>query len=44
MTYYTPYIKSSYIKGTMRRQTVDDFLAACSFVAKIKKFSHDFSV
>lgn len=40
---YTPFIKSSYIKGTMRKQTVDDFLAACSFVDKIKKFSHDFS-
>ena len=38
---YTPYIKSSYIKGTMRRQTVDDFLAACSFVAVFKQFAHD---
>jgi len=29
------------MKGTMRRQTVDDFLAACAFVAKFKKFAYD---
>lgn len=40
MTYYTPYIKSSYVKGTMRRQTVDDFLKACDFVNKFKQFAH----
>jgi len=38
MGYYTPYIKSSYITGGLRRQTVDDFLAAAAFVDKFKKF------
>lgn len=38
MGYYTPYIKSSYITGGLRRQTVQDFLAAVSFVDDFKKF------
>ena len=38
MGYYTPYVKSSYITGGLRRQTVEDFLAAVAFVDKFKKF------
>jgi len=36
--YYTPFIKSSYLVGMMRRQSVSDFMAAVEFVNKIKKF------
>ena len=35
---YTSHIKSSYVLGGLRRQTVADFLAAVSFVEKFKKF------
>lgn len=35
---YTSHIKSSYATGGLRRQTVEDFLAAVAFVDKFKKF------
>ena len=38
MGYYTPYVKSSYITGGLRRQSVEDFLAAVAFVDQFKRF------
>lgn len=35
---YTTHILSSYYSGHLRKQTVQDFLAAVSFVEQFKKF------